>query len=141
MLKDTDTTAHILPIRVYYEDTDAGGIVYYANYMKYFERARTEWLRNLGISQKKLAHQENTIFVVKKSEIDYLKPAKLDDLIKIQSKIIHLGAASLVFLQKAELNETILCQSNTVVVCVNSKTMRPKKLNPTIRAILKKVQV
>lgn len=136
---ETSNTAHTLPIRVYYEDTDAGGIVYYANYLKFFERARTEWLRALGVSQADLAHKHQQIFVVKKSEIEYLYPARHDDLLIIHSQITHLGGASLVFVQQAVLDNKVLCQSKTVIVCVHSETMRPIKLHPDIRAILKKV--
>jgi|SRR5690625_1217102 len=136
---ETSNTAHKLPIRVYYEDTDAGGIVYYANYLKYFERARTEWLRALGVSQADLAQKHKQIFVVKKSEIEYLAPARHDDLLIIQSHIKHLGGASLTFVQQAVMNDTVLCQCETVIVCVHSETMRPVKLHSDIRAILKKV--
>jgi len=138
---DTSTAAHTLTIRVYYEDTDAGGIVYYANYMKYFERARTEWLRNLGLGQRQLAHKQKILFVVKKCQVDYVKPARLDDLIHIHSHITHIGAASIVFTQQAQDQEQMLCQSQTVVACVDSETMRPTKLDPMIRAILEKVKV
>ena len=90
-----------LNIRVYYEDTDAGGVVYYANYLKFFERGRTEWLRRLGVDQSTLAAREHRIFVVKKVEIQYRKPAKLDDLLAIHSKITRIGPASINFEQQA----------------------------------------
>lgn len=79
MSSETPTDAFRFDIRVYYEDTDAGGVVYYANYLKFFERARTEWLRRLGVNQSELAVQEHRLFVVKKVEIQYRKPAALDD--------------------------------------------------------------
>jgi len=138
---ETTNTAHNLPIRVYYEDTDAGGIVYYANYLKYFERARTEWLRDLGVSQADLAQQHKQIFVVKKSELEYHKPARHDELLSIRSQIKHLGGASLTFVQQATLDGAVLCHCETVIVCVHSETMRPVKLHPEIRAIFNKVLV
>src|SRR5699024_1500421 len=104
---ETTNTAHNLPIRVYYEDTDAGGIVYYANYLKYFERARTEWLRDLGVSQDELAQQHKQIFVVKKSELEYHNPARHDELLSIRSQITHLGGASLTFVQQATLDGAV----------------------------------
>jgi len=86
-----------LKVRVYYEDTDAGGIVYYANYLKYYERARTEWLRQKGIDQSLLATTERRLFVVKNVEIQYLRPARLDDELTIQTEVSHLGRASIRF--------------------------------------------
>lgn len=138
---ETSLTIHQLPIRVYYEDTDAGGIVYYANYMKYFERARTEWLRTLGISQSRLAQEQKQLFVVRQSEVHYLQPAQLDDLLTVETTLVELRGASLTFSQQAVLDGTPMCSSTTVVVCINSETMRPTKIHPTIRTILEKVRV
>ncbi len=138
---ETSNTAHNLPIRVYYEDTDAGGIVYYANHLKFFERARTEWLRDLGVSQTDLAQKHKQIFVVKKSEVEYRQPARHDDLLSIRSRIKQLGGASLTFVQQAILDDTVLCHCETVIVCVHSESMRPVKLHSDIRAILNKVLV
>src|SRR5699024_2900175 len=90
-----------MDIRVYYEDTDTGGVVYYANYLKFFERARTEWLRSLGLNQIKLANEENILFVVKCADISYSKPARLDDLINIHTTINEIRASSIMFEQKA----------------------------------------
>src|SRR5690625_603772 len=141
MPTDISKTAHSLPIRVYYEDTDAGGIVYYANYLKYFERARTEWLRALGVSQIELANTYQQLFVVKKTEVEYHRSAKHDDLLHIHSQLIHLGGASLVFAQQAVLSDEPLCHSQTVVLGVHKETMRPMWLHPIIRAILEKVHI
>ncbi|HLS21614.1 MAG TPA: tol-pal system-associated acyl-CoA thioesterase [Paenalcaligenes sp.] len=138
---ETSLTTHQLPIRIYYEDTDAGGIVYYANYMKYFERARTEWLRTLGISQSRLAQEQKQLFVVRQSEVHYLQPAQLDDLLTVETTLVELRGASLTFSQQAVLDGTPMCSSTTVVVCINSETMRPTKIHPTIRTILEKVRV
>src|ERR1700691_3259897 len=91
----------IWPIRVYYEDTDAGGIVFYANYLKFFERARTEWLRACGVDQRKLADSDGVLFVVKRTALDYSAPARLDDVIHVISRIQRLGRASVDFHQEA----------------------------------------
>lgn len=129
-----------LKIRVYYEDTDAGGIVFYANYLKFFERARTEWLRKLGINQSEVAQNEQQLFVVKQADIEYLKSAKLDDLLNIESRITHIGGASVHFSQEAWHNEDLLCKSTIVVVCVNTTTMRAEKINLNLRSILENAQ-
>ncbi|MFY8103564.1 MAG: YbgC/FadM family acyl-CoA thioesterase, partial [Ramlibacter sp.] len=89
------------PIRVYWEDTDAGGIVFYANYLKFFERARTEWLRSLGVSQQALREQAGGMFVVTDTAVRYLKPAVLDDLITVSARIETAGRASLTIAQEA----------------------------------------
>ncbi len=89
------------PIRVYWEDTDAGGIVFYANYLKFFERARTEWLRSLGLSQQTLREQTGGMFVVTDTSVRYLKPAVLDDLLDVSARVATAGRASLTITQEA----------------------------------------
>ena len=112
-------------IRVFYEDTDAGGIVYYANYLKFFERARTEWLRELGINQSYFLEQ-NVGFVVRRVTMDNFASAKLDDLLTVQSQIRTLKRASLVFEQHIEnQNGQRLCSADVHVACVNSEQMKP----------------
>ena len=137
---DKTSTDSTLYIRVYYEDTDAGGIVFYANYLKFFERARTEWLRSLGINQSDMAAATGQIFVVKDVEIQYRKPAGLDDLLCIHSAITHIGAASVTFHQRATLSEELLCESTIQVVCVDAITRRPAKFNHDLRLSLEKAQ-
>ncbi len=105
--------------RVYYEDTDAGGIVYYANYLKFAERARTDLLRDLDISQVNLAKDPGIIFVVKTVEIDYLKPGRLDDLLNIETTITHIGKASIHFKQEVFANNQKLASMMIIVVCIN----------------------
>jgi len=126
-----------LQIRVYYEDTDAGGVVYYANYLKYFERARTEWLRHLGIDQSRLVTTERRLFVVKNVEIQYRRPARLDDELTIRTEISHLGRASIRFGQHALCGEELLCQAMVTVCCVDATSFRPVDLGPTIRTLLR----
>lgn len=132
--------ANELQIRVYYEDTDAGGIVFYANYLKFFERARTEWLRRLGVNQSQLAQTEQVLFVVKQVDTVYMHPAKLDDLLTIRSQITHLGGASIHFAQEAWCDERLLCKSSIVVVSVDAKAMRATKIKPHLRSILEQAQ-
>jgi len=136
----TETPKQTLDIRVYYEDTDTAGVVFYANYLKFFERARTEWLRNLGVNQSELARREHRMFVVKGADIQYRKPARLDDLITIHSQIVRLGRASVDFKQQAELAGELLCESNIQICCVDTETFRPAALPQELRTLLEKVQ-
>lgn len=112
------------PIRVYYENTDAGGVVYHAQYLNFFERARTEYLRTLGFSQQQLLEQ-NLAFVVKKIEIDYKMPARLDDLLVIDTTIVEIKKASLVFKQSLWREDRCLSQAFVQVATVNLLTMKP----------------
>tara|TARA_R110000868_G_scaffold296684_1_gene557056 strand:+ start:318 stop:719 length:402 start_codon:yes stop_codon:yes gene_type:complete len=115
-------------IRVYYEDTDAGGIVYYANYLKFFERARTEWLRNLGIEQDKLL-ERSVGFVVKRVEMDNHAPARFNQLLCIQSEIVELKRVSLVFKQKIiSPSDQCLVSAIIKVACVNLSKMKPQAI-------------
>ena len=126
-------------IRVYYEDTDAGGIVYYANYLKFFERARTEWLRALGINQS-IFLQQNIGFVVTKVAMDNKASAKLDDLLTITSTISQLKSASLVFSQLlVNQNGLILCAAEIKVACVNLSVAKPCIIPKSILGALKRV--
>lgn len=106
-----------LPVRVYYEDTDAGGVVYYANYLRFFERARTEWLRSLGFGQQALMQAEGLAFAARSAQVDYLKPARLDDELLIVSAIIGLGRAQIVFAQRAERNGDVLVDAKIKIAC------------------------
>ncbi|MGB1263813.1 MAG: tol-pal system-associated acyl-CoA thioesterase [Cognaticolwellia sp.] len=126
-------------IRVYYEDTDAGGIVYYANYLKFFERARTEWLRELGISQSTFLEQ-NIGFVVTRVAMDNKASAKLDDLLTITTSIKQLKSASLVFSQQlVNQNEIVLCTAEIKVACVNVSIAKPCIIPKRILGALKRV--
>ena len=120
-------------VRVYYEDTDAGGIVYYANYLKFFERARTEWLRSLDIHQQDLLAREGVAFVVRSAAIDYLAAARLDDDVKLTLTVEKLGRASVQFAQQAWRGDTLLARADVKVGCVDAATMRPRSL-PDIAA-------
>ena len=115
-------------VRVYYEDTDAGGIVFYANYLKFFERARTEWLRAAGINQQELIESDGAAFVVKNASIDYHAPARLDDELTLTLTIEKLGRASVQFAQKAYKGDTLLVEASVKVGCVDLATVRPRSL-------------
>jgi len=131
-------------LRVYYEDTDAGGIVYYANYLKFFERARTEWLRELGINQASFLEQ-NIGFVVRKVEMDNIASAKLDDLLNVNSTITSLKRASLVFYQQiTNQAKQVICTATVRVACVNfqshnGQTVKPVAIPESILGALKRV--
>ena len=123
----------IWKIRVYYEDTDAGGVVFYANYLRFMERARTEWLRDIGFDHKNLIEKYKLIFAVKNLKINYMKPGYLDDLLTITSKLLNNRGASLVF-QQDIINEKdeLLTQAEVKIACLNSNTLKaspmPEKL-------------
>ncbi|HUH58756.1 MAG TPA: tol-pal system-associated acyl-CoA thioesterase [Candidimonas sp.] len=137
---NADPGVSSLDIRVYYEDTDAGGVMYYANYLKFFERGRTEWLRRLGVDHSSVAAKDHRLFVVKKVEIQYRKPAKLDDLLHIRSTIVRLGRASILFAQQAFRGDELLCESDIQVCCVDATTFRPIELTQELRTLLQKAQ-
>jgi len=140
MPTETPDSFFSFDIRVYYEDTDAGGVVFYANYLKFFERARTEWLRRLGVNQSDLAESQHRIFVVKSLEIQYRKPARLDALLTVRSRASRVGRASIGFEQFIELGGELLCESTIQVCCVDTTTFRPAALPPALRTLLEKVQ-
>jgi acyl-CoA thioester hydrolase len=115
-------------VRVYYEDTDAGGIVFYANYLKFFERARTEWLRAAGVDQQALIDRDGAGFVVKSASIDYHAPARLDDEVTLTLRVEKLGRASVQFAQKAYKGDQLLVEALVKVGCVDLATVRPRSL-------------
>lgn len=122
-------------VRVYYEDTDAGGIVYYANYLKFFERARTEWLRSIDLHQQTLIDSHGAMFVVKRASVDYHAPAKLDDEITLTLSIEKLGRASVEFTQQAHRGATLLATGQVKVGCVDRAGVRPMAI-PAVAAAL-----
>ena len=126
------------PIRVYYEDTDAGGIVFYANYLKFFERARTEWLRACGVDQNRLAEEAGAIFIVRSTAVDYRAPARLDDVVKVVSRIERLGRASVDFAQEAWRDGTLLATGSIRVGCVDRIALRPAAIPPPVLAALRR---
>ena len=121
-----------IELRIYYEDTDAQGVVFYANYLKYFERARTEFLRKCGYLQNELL-AKNIIFIVNKLDIHYKKPILLDQLIKVESSLSELKKASFSFNQRVVINSEIMCEANVLCGCVDLKTKKPTALPENLR--------
>ena len=124
------------PVRVYYEDTDTAGVVYYANYLKFFERARTEWLRTLGFGQMDMARTDGKLFVVRAASTRYLKPARLDDALTINSQITRVGRASLEFSQWCERGGEMLATGQIEIGCVAADSLRPSAMPRAISARL-----
>lgn len=125
-----------LTVRIYWEDTDAGGVVYYANYLRFFERARTEWLRAMGVEQSSLQAQADCIFVVAEVRLRYLVPARLDDQIALTVKLVEQGRASLHLEQQAWRGATLLAEGRVRVGCVRASTLKPCRIpEPVIVAL------
>ena len=116
------------PVRVYWEDTDAGGIVYYANYLKFFERARTEWLRSLGIEQQALREHTGAMFVVSESSLKYHVPARLDDELDVTVGVRQSARASLVLQQQALRSGELLAEGEVRIACVDAPTLRLRRI-------------
>jgi len=123
----TTSTKHgyRLPLRVYMEDTDAGGIVYYVNYLKFMERARSEWLRQLGLNQQTLL-DEGTQLVVYRLACHYAKPARLDDALEISAQVSQVGRCRMTFEQQVWRNEELLCSATVEIACLSTQRLRPK---------------
>lgn len=115
----------VWPVRVYYEDTDVGGVVYYANYLRFFERARTEMLRDRGYEQDDLIEQRNIIFAVRSAQIEYLKPAKFNDQLLVSAKVGVAKQASVTFEQEVTRSGEVLCKGKVRIACLNNDTLRP----------------
>ena len=123
-------------VRVYYEDTDSGGVVYYANYLKFTERARTNMIQDLGFTLNQLHDDHDCIFIVKKVNCEYLQSAKLEDFLEVQSSIIQVKNASFELEQNILRDGKVIFQSNIIMVCVNSQG-QPKKIPEKISSLLK----
>jgi len=115
-------------LRVYWEDTDAGGVVFYANYLKFFERARTEWLRGLGFGQQALRESTGALFVVTDTRVRYLAPARLDDLLEVTVQLRAGGKASMTLVQEAWRGKTLLAEGEIRIGCVDEGTFRPRRI-------------
>jgi len=134
------------PVRVYWEDTDAGGIVFYANYLKYFERARTEWLRSLGIAQQTLREQTGGLFVVTDAHLRYHRSARLDDLLVVTARVQEAGRASLTIAQTALLKPQspqppdapaeLLCEGSIRIGWVDAATLKPQRIPAAVLSAL-----
>ncbi len=125
-------------IRVYYEDTDAEGVVYYANYLKFLERARSEWLRKHDLPVSELANEQNLIFVVRRVEIDYLKPAKLDDLLTISVIVKSLSKAGFILEQNVKRGDTVLAKARLKMACLDATKFKPVRIPTQINRMINK---
>jgi len=120
------------PVRVYWEDTDAGGVVYYANYLKFMERARSEWLRSFGFEQDELRDESGVVFVVRRVEIDYLSPARFNDAIDVSVGLHEAGRASLSVRQELMRGSICLAEAVVTLACVDAVNFKPVKMPATI---------
>ena len=127
---------HRFPIRVYYEDTDAAGIVYHGNYLKYAERARTEMMRGLGLTHSELAERQGLVFTVRRCEIDYQAPARLDDELQVATRILEVGGARLLAEQTILRAESALARLVLTLACV-TRAGRPARLPSDLRSALR----
>jgi len=130
-------------IRVYYEDTDLGGIVYYANYLKFMERARTEYLRSLGFNQSVLLEQEKRIFVVRSAEIEFVSPARFDDVLSVTAEVQTVRRASLRFSQQCRVIESasgvpgdLLASANVLIACLDAESFKPCSVPEPLKMVL-----
>lgn len=129
-----DKQPFVFPVRVYYEDTDAGGVVYHARYLHFFERARTEFLRTSQFSQQQLLQEQQLAFVVKSLAIDYCLPAKLDDWLSVETEITAVKGATILFEQRLMRETVVLSKATVKVACVDLGKMKPVALPDNIKA-------
>ena len=128
-------TTHSMPIRVYYEDTDGAGIVYYANYLKFAERGRTEMMRALGFAHSRIRAQTGIVFTVRRLAADYREPARLDDWLTVDTRIVEIGGATLLLDQQIRRDGRVLVALDVLVACVGEDG-RPRRVPPDLRAAL-----
>lgn len=124
----TEAAGFSWPVTVYYEDTDSGGVVYYANYLKFLERARTEWLRARGFGQARLAAERGLVFAVRELHLDLLRPARLDDRLEVSASVAECRRASLVFAQDVTRDGDPVCRARVRVACLDAGGFRPRPL-------------
>ena len=126
-------TQFVWPVRVYYEDTDGGGVVYHANYLKFMERARTEWLRSLGFEQTELKSQMRIMFVVRGLALQYLRPANFDDALMVSTRLTRTGRSLLQFEQTIRRDDILLTQAMVEVACIDAEKFKPVPIPIPIR--------
>jgi len=125
-----------LPVRVYWEDTDAGGVVYHANYLRYLERARSDWLRALCVEQERMRIEENAQLVVRSIHCDYLRAARLDDELLVSAAVSALGRASFVFAQTIEKKDELIVRAELKAACIDATTLRARRFPDNLAALL-----
>ena len=121
------------PVRVYFENTDAGGVVYHSEYLKFLERARTEWLRHLGYDHQALARNHRIVFVVTQAVVDFLKPARLDDNLAVSVQLESLGKVRSVFVQEIRRDDELLVRAKVTVACVTGEQFKPAEIPEALR--------
>lgn len=136
MNKMTNTARFFWPVRVYYEDTDSGGVVYYANYLRFMERARTEWLRSLGFEQDELLRSEGIVFAVRSVAVDYLGPARFNDALQVTVEPLRIGKASLSFQQRVCREAEVLCRGEVKIASLDAAGFKPRALPERIMATM-----
>jgi len=122
-----------LPIRIYFEDTDSGGVVYHSNYLKFMERARTEWLRSIGIDQRHLKQDSHIMFVVHRIDIQFKLPARFNDDLIVKSELKNIGSSKIEFRQMIYRNDEMLIDANVDIACIDSEKFKPVRIPPTIK--------
>ena len=122
-----------LPVRIYFEDTDSGGVVYHSNYLKFMERARTEWLRNVGIDQRHLKQQAHIMFVVHRIDIQYKLPARFNDELTVKSELIDIGSSKIEFRQMIYRNDELLIDASVDIACIDSEKFKPVRIPFTVK--------
>jgi len=121
------------PVRVYFENTDAGGVVYHSEYLKFLERARTEWLRHLGFDHQALAKNHRVVFVVTSAAIDFTRPARLDDTVAVSVRLESLGKVRCVFVQEIRRDDEVLVSAKVTVACVTGENFKPVEIPEALR--------
>jgi acyl-CoA thioester hydrolase len=119
---------HAIPVRVYYEDTDAQGIVYFANYLRFMERGRTEWLRAHGVEQDRLMNDAQLLFSLINTDIRFLRPARFNDMLSVRTRVTSIRGARVVFEQAVWLDDELLCSADCEAACVTADTLRPRRI-------------
>lgn len=128
---------HIYKTRIYFQDTDAGGIVYHSNYLVYAERARSELLVAMGVSNRKLIEQQNIAFVLRRAEVDFLRSARLDDVVEVQSVVVEMKNASMKIMHTIMREDEVLVKILVQLAVVNATTMTPTRLTPELKEMFK----
>ena len=122
-----------LPIRIYFEDTDSGGVVYHSNYLKFMERARTEWLRSVGIDQHHLKYHAHIMFVVHRIDIQYKLPARFNDDLVVKSELLEIGSSKIEFRQMIYRDEEMLIDAHVDIACIDSEKFKPVRIPSTVK--------
>lgn len=126
------TAPYTIPVRVYYEDTDAGGVVYYASYLRFMERARSEWLRSMGLDVREVGARQGVVFAVRSIALEYFRPAHLSDLLSVGVRLEDCGRASLRLAQEVRRAAELLCAGRVRLACLDAATAAPRRLPPSI---------